>query len=253
MISYAHGFYPFGKTGRYDTREDIIIKPSSDGKYILDNYSKIEKYVTIFKTNRRKIKNDKCTSLIDSSLVHGLIRSLKSDKYPIDHASLDTNLIKGISLRKIKKIARRDDLAWLFSKSYSDTTEINFFLNDIKNPVRLDSFFLNCQRREFQDIIVVDAYHYLQIKLYYDNDSVLYESDLLFNRFFGQPFIDRYKANKTSKIDGSNSVYNLDINKYLIAIVPNKSEIKNEFGLNSYLDSFIAWYIDLIDNDKIKK
>jgi len=98
--------------------------------------------------------------------------------------------------------------------------------------------------------MVIDAYHYLNIKVYKSNDSLLHESNLWDNKFWGQPFIDRYKANNDTIISADNSVYNLDINFALLSILPKKSLLRDTFKIDKFLNCYIAWYADKVYNEK---
>ena len=243
-IRYIHGFYPFDKIGKYFTIEELEIHKLNNADFHISKYVLTEKYAQRNDSVKIKTKVRKLNNLLDSSLVSNLITQLSIDKYPLNSNSFDSETaLSKIDKRFLMKVGKSQDMKWIYRKKYSTKDEISNYMTNARDKSTLDSFLIKSYTpKEIGDFIIMDYSHYFIIDFYEHSDTITYEANLINKNFWGQPFINRSIDSDDFLITSKNSVYNLDINRLLLIILPDFMKARYCFSIDGFLIPYIRWY-----------
>ena len=243
-IRYIHGFYPFDKIGKYFTIEKLEIKKLNNGEFQILEYTLTEKYAQRNDSVKIKTQVREFNDIIDSTLIKNLIIQLKTDRYPLTSQSFDSETsLNKIDKRLLMSVGKNQDMAWIYRRTYSTKDEILSYVTKARDKSTLDSFLIKSfTPREIGDFMIMDYSHYFIIDFYEHSDTITYEANLINKNFCGQPFINRSIDTDDFYLNDKNSVYNLDINRLLLKMLPDFMKARNSFLIDGFLKPYIRWY-----------
>ena len=244
-INYQYGWYPFGKPGLYHMSELYVIDfDSAKNVYFFKNYSITKKLLQNDGVSTDSIKLSKAfNQKISIKHINRLMVDLKTNDTIISLNKIGAKkALRRLDFKDIMKIAnvrdsdlfpQNDDYGW-FEKQFFKY----LIKREIKSTDSLMKFITSKINRYSFDIITIDYYNVLDIKIFSSTDTIVYESNL--SEFMGQPFVNKSDYLKCNYcLNQNNSVINLEINESIFKILPKDCELRKALRFENYLKLYI--------------
>jgi hypothetical protein len=238
-ISSSSGAYRFdkgGNTGRSDIY--IIWFDKKSNNYYAD-------YKTVYSvtssnpdTTHEKVKQLSRGKPVLSSAVKGILNAFSSKNLKPTIENLGFNEQQFILLtneKHIRKVASRHKVNWYFKRSNSsrEKNEIIF-----KGCQKVDSFslFVSTEFETTNYRLVTDFWDNMKVEIKTAKKGFRFEGH--YPNTFKQPWYDHSDTSKFFV-----PIVNLNINRFLVEILPVKFYRRNTIELQSLTDYYIIWYL----------
>jgi len=219
----------------------IVFNPSLNtylvNQYYQDEYARTCKPDTIQLKNKNLI--NKIEKKISNNDLENLLRSLVED---IDSNSLinqidTTAFLEYVTEKKIRKIAKWYKISWYFKRRYSTKEENKSFFSSCRSTDTL-KVYLNNRFDTKGYIMVTDVSNTINIWISTSYSEYCFEGK--YPNPVKQPW---YNHSDTSQLFAT-PILNLEINKSLIAILPNEFLLTNTISNEALFDDYITWYFE---------
>jgi hypothetical protein len=249
-ISSSSGCSSFDHKGTWSGSDCfyIIAFDKTTNNYLVADFMKVSLRGTIKpQTITRKIKHskqEKGKEILNADLETLFSAfNLKCNKSTFENSGYDKQ--KFLSLtddRHILKVANEYKQDWHFRKSYSSKEESKKIFDGCQN---IDTFnlFLASKFDTSSYVIVTDVWDKIEVRIVTASKSFLFEGK--YPNPFRQPWYD-----ESAKIPAS--IVNLNINKSLALILPERFYGRNSLVLRELTYQYIKWYLQrrkIIDNN----
>jgi hypothetical protein len=248
FIYSSSGYYHFDDKGTTTGRTDIytIAFDKAVNNYVQADYKTVAMKSTYKPdTSEQTIKhltkdNDK---VISTTVVDGLLTAFSSKyvKPTFENVGLDKQEFVSLTdERHIRKVAKEHKQHWYFKMNYSTKEENNILFNGCQN---IDTFnlFVSSKFATTGYIIVTDVWDEMHVYIKTANKEFGFEGK--YPNAFKQPWYDH--SDTTKPIAGS--IVNLNINRFLVAILPEKFYLRNTIELQALVNDYIKWYLQRRD------
>jgi len=244
FINGSSGYYHFDEKGTTTGRTDIYIIAfdMNASKYIVVDYKTVSMKGTFSPESSEKtvkhFNKEKGKSISNSSL-DGLLTAFSSRyvKPTFENVGFDKQVFLSLTDEKhIRKVAKRYKQDWHFKMYYTTKEENRILFSGCQN---IDTFnlFVNSKFDTTGYIMVTDVWDVMNVYIKTADNEFAFEGK--YPNAFKQPWYDH---SDNSKIIAG-SIVNLDINQFLVAILPDKFHGKNTIELQSLADNYIKWYL----------
>jgi hypothetical protein len=246
LIDYSVGHNDWGIPGIYSRREIFEITPVMNNSYSVNGYKRIISSLSPDSATRKQDTiRMRFNSSISQNQVDSLYGQLTTSKDNFNYAFIRPRL-KTPSKTQILTLATNDSLHYKFEDE--DRSDIRAKIKKIRNFDKLDSFInLNKPDPKLLSVAVSDAWDFVRISYIYKNDTIRYDGQfwgygLPFFKPLGQPF----GWISFKKGDFRDGTVNLEINTLIESILPKKSLLRKQIGINSLTEEYIHWYLDKV-------
>jgi hypothetical protein len=229
---YQHG----GLKGRSDYFNITFDKKTN--KYNAEykkNYSK-----TSSKPNAtwEKVKQLNKNKTVSNSSIEGLLNAFSTKNLKPTFENFGYNEKQFLSLtdgKHIRKVAKRYKRNWQFRRAYSSREENEIIFKGCQN---LDTFslFISSKFDTTHYILVTDYWDEMKVKITTNEKEFRFEGH--YPNTFKQPWYDHSDTSKFFI-----PIVNLNINRFLVEILPNKFYKRKTIELQSLTDNYIKWYL----------
>lgn len=244
IIKSEYGVYQFDEKGTTKGELDYFVLAFDPvhQSYFIKQYDR-DKFSASMKTQELKIKTKKFQSEIgkkvESEKLKLLLNALSQEEINSPLISqVDTNKIKSLLTEAtVKEIAKWFKIDWRFKKKYATKEENASFF---KHCTSIDSFKLYLLKR-------FDTSGYAMVTDYSNTFGIRIKTNNAKYRFEGKypnPVKQPWYYHKTNSIIESEMIVNLNINKYLCELLPEKFLLKETISEEALVNDYIKWYFE---------
>jgi hypothetical protein len=243
-ISSSSGYYHFDDKGTTTGRSDIYIIAfdKTANNYVVADYMTGTMKGTYkpdtLKEKAKHLSNEK-GKVISNDLLDSLLTAFSSRyvKPTFDNLGFDKHeFILLTDEKHIRKVAKQYKEDWHFKMSYT-TKEKNEII--FKGCQSVDTFnlFVSTMFDTSGYIMITDVWDEMHVYIKTSEKEFIFEGK--YPNAFKQPWYDHSDTSKWATA----SIVNLNINKFLVAILPDKFHRRNEIELQSLTEEYIKWYL----------
>ncbi len=232
--------YQFDEHGSTKGESDVIIYAyDSNLKYYkIINYYR-DKFLTTSKPEKLKVKSKKYTSEIGKKIasenLKALLVSLETSVQPKElFQQIDSTIIRVmLNEKRIRMLAKRYKLQWLFRNKYSSTDKNEQLFRSITSIDSFKVYLLN--RFDAKGyVFVTDVSSTLNIKIT-TKDSI-YRFEGKYPNPVMQPWYQHH-----NNIFDIQMILNLNINKELYDFLPSNFLLKEDISTEALVNDYIKW------------
>lgn len=248
FINGSSGHFHFDDKGTTTGRIDIYIIAfdKTTNKYVVADY-KIVSLKGTYKPNTseqtvKHLSKDN-GKVISNTNVDSLLTAFSSKyvKPTFENIGFDKQEFLSLTDEKhIRKVAKQYKQDWHFKMYYTTKEENNILFNGCQN---IDTFnlFLSSKFDTTGYVMVTDVWD--EMRVYIKTAGKEFGFEGKYPNAFKQPWYDH---SDTSNVFAG-SIVNLNINRFLVAILPDKFYRRNTIELQSLTDNYIKWYLQRRD------
>lgn len=248
FINGSSGHYHFDDKGTTTGRTDIytIAFDKTVNNYVVADYKTVSMKSTYEPdTSEQTVKHlskDR-GKVISNTNVDGLLSAFSSKyvKPTFENIGFDKQEFLSLTDEKhIRKVAKRYKQDWHFKMYYTTKEKNNILFNGCQN---IDTFnlFVSSKFDTTGYSMVTDVWDEMNVYIKTSDKQFGFEGK--YPNAFKQPWYDH---SDTAKVFPT-SIVNLNINRFLVAILPDKFYRRNTIELQSLTDNYIKWYLQRRD------
>jgi len=248
FINGSSGYYHFDDKGTTTGRTDtyIIAFNKTVNNYVVSDYKTVSIKGTYNPdTSKQTVKHltkDK-GKIISNTTIDGLLTAFSSKyvKPTFENIGFDKKDFLSLTDEKhIRKVAKQYKQDWHF-KMYYTTKEENRILFDGCQNIDTFNLFVSSKFDTTGFVMVTDVWDVIYVYIKTTDKEFGFEGK--YPNVFKQPWYDH---SDTSKLMPG-SIVNLNINRFLVSILPEKFNRRNTIELQSLADNYIKWYLQRRD------
>jgi hypothetical protein len=251
-ITSVSGYYHFDDKGTTTSTFDYyyIGFDKNMGNYNVLEYSR-EFYKGTYRPDTFEIKREYVNkykgNIISKANLDSLLTafSVGYKKPTFENLAIDKQEFLSLTDKKhIRKIAKACKSNWQFKRKYSTKERNKLIFKNCQNIDTLNLFLANAFDTTGY-IMITDGWDAMHVYITTIDSSFSFEGK--WPNKFKQPW---YNHSDTSDFFFSTPIVNLNINRFLIAILPSKFHGLRSIELNSLIDEYIIWYLERSYNIK---
>jgi len=243
IITYGKSHSSWGNPGIYAKSEVIEFSKTSTSNFIISRYSIITSSAgddgKTFRKDTTELST-KTSKIIPKEKIQTWLMQLNTNKENFTVSFIRPKLTKPTT-NEIYQIAKKYKILWKLHDidfDREDKADARKAIKEMKQFSGLESFLLFKRPSIEEDLVVIDSYNGLRIRMFINTDTIEYRCQ--FFEPLGQPITRFDKGNYTK----GSKVFNLEANTYALKILPKNSMASKILDLNNIKEQYFKWYLE---------